>query len=99
MNGTRQKDTMTIHSSRYNITNMVAAAVITIAVAWAVYSAAQAYILGRAERNIENVLLSQRGLHHYIQRVMHPAFFKAIEDGAVAKEYYTPEIFSGSSSN
>ncbi len=25
---------------------------------------------------------------------MHPAFFKAIEDGAVAKEYYTPEIFS-----
>lgn len=85
---------MTIHSSRSNIVNMVAAAVITLTVAWAVYSAAQAYILDRAERNIENVLLSQRGLHHYIQRVMHPAFFKAIGNGYVSKEYYAPEMFS-----
>lgn len=85
---------MASNSKKTSIVKSVAAAVITIAVAWAVYHAAQAYILGRAERNVENVLLSQRGLHHYIQRVMHPAFFKAIEDGAVAKEYYTPEIFS-----
>ena len=68
--------------------------VITLVVAAIVYYTAQAYILDRAERNIENLLLSQRGLHHYIQRVMHPVFFKAIDNRAVAKEYYAPEIFS-----
>jgi signal transduction histidine kinase len=87
---------MASNSRKQQIVNMVAAAVITLAVAAAVYSAAQAYILNRAERTIENVLLSQRGLHHYIQRVMHPAFFKAIENGYVDKAYYTPEIFSSS---
>ena len=66
---------------KYSIT-----VVITLVVAAIVYYTAQAYILDRAERNIENVLLSQRGLHHYIQRVMHPAFFKAIKNGAVDKD-------------
>lgn len=56
---------MVTSRNRSSIINMVAGAVLTIVVAWAVYYAAQAYILGRAERNIENVLLSQRGLHLY----------------------------------
>jgi len=85
---------MTLRCNPSDIIKYSITVVITLVVAAIVYYTAQAYILGRAERNIENVLLSQRGLHHYIQRVMHPAFFKAIENGAVDKEYYTPEIFS-----
>lgn len=67
-----------------------------LAVAAGVYYVVQAYILDRAQRNVQNLILSQRGLHHYIQQVMHPSFFKAIEDGDVVESYYTPEIFSSS---
>jgi signal transduction histidine kinase/CheY-like chemotaxis protein len=67
-----------------------------LAVAAGVYYVVQAYILDRAQRNVQNLILSQRGLHHYIQQVMHPSFFKAIEDGDVAENYYNPEIFSSS---
>lgn len=85
---------MTLRRSTSDIIKYSGTVVITLVVAAIVYYTAQAYILDRAERNIESLLLSQRGLHHYIQRVMHPVFFKAIDSGAVVKEYYAPEIFS-----
>ncbi len=70
------------------------AAIFVLLVSGGVYYAAQAYVIDRAERNVQNLILSQRGLHHYIQRVMHPAFFKAIDSGEVSRTYYTPQIFS-----
>jgi signal transduction histidine kinase len=74
--------------------DFILAILFVLAVTALVYYATHAYILDRAKQNIENLVLSQRGLHHYIQKVMHPAFFQAIENGDISKSYYTPEIFS-----
>ena len=72
----------------------ILAVLFVLLVTGGVYYAAHAYMLDRAERNVENLILSQRGLHHYIQRVMHPAFFRAIDSGQVSRTYYSPQIFS-----
>ncbi len=69
---------------------------LAIAVAVALYFAISSYLLNDATDKIRNVLLSQRGLHLYIQKVMHPTFFKAREQGMIAPQYYAPEIFSSS---
>jgi PAS domain S-box-containing protein len=71
-------------------------AVITLVVAAAIYYALSAFFLKDAEDKIKNVLFSHRGLHSYIQKIMHPTFYKARDDGKVAQEFYSPEIFSSS---
>lgn len=71
----------------------VAGAVVATGLAFAAVSA---YVTGRAEDNIRNVLLTHRGLHRYIQEVMHPTFFKAQGEKKVALDYYDPIIFSSS---
>lgn len=71
----------------------VMAAAITAA---GLYYALSAYFMKEAEENIQNILLSHRAVHHYIQRVMHPTFFKDVEKGDIPSTYYTPEIFSSS---
>lgn len=60
------------------------------------YYLAYKRVLERAEQNVENVILSQRGLHHYIHQIMHPEFFRAIDNGKIVKDYYSPVIFSSS---
>ncbi len=60
------------------------------------YYALSAYVMSEAEENIQNILLSHRAVHHYIQRVMHPTFFKALDNEEIPKDYYTPEILSSS---
>jgi len=65
-----------------------------LAVTAGVYYVLQKRILDRAEQSVENLILSQRGLHHYIQRVMHPTFFEGIDHGDISRSYYTPKIFS-----
>ncbi len=61
-----------------------------------IYYAVSSYVINEAKKNVANVLFSQRGLHYYIQRVMHPAFFKARDDGFIALSYYDPEVYSSS---
>jgi signal transduction histidine kinase len=75
---------------------VVAAAAGALLLGSLAYGAISAYVVRRAEDNIRNVLLTQRGLHRYIQEVMHPAFFQAQRDGKVVLDYYTPIIFSSS---
>ena len=60
------------------------------------YFAARAYVLHQAEANIRDVLLSHRGLHLYIQRTMHPEFYRAMEDGSISNNFYSPVILSSS---
>lgn len=69
---------------------------VTCAVAAGLYYLARLYVLNEAERNIEAVLLSHRGMHRYIQEIMHPAFYKLKAEGYVAEEFYSPEILSSS---
>ncbi|MDD2851062.1 MAG: DUF3365 domain-containing protein [Desulfuromonadaceae bacterium] len=72
------------------------AVVTTFAVAVVIYYALSAFFLKDAEDKIRNVLFSHRGLHHYIQKIMHPTFYKARDNGAVSQQFYSPEIFSSS---
>lgn len=66
------------------------------ATALATYFLASAYIFRQAEANIHDVLLSHRGLHLYIQRTMHPQFYKDIDAGRIPRDYYSPVLFSSS---
>ena len=72
------------------------AIVAMIAAALGIYYSLSAFFMKDAEDKIKNVLFSHRGLHSYIQKIMHPAFYKARENGDVVQEYYSPEIFSSS---
>ncbi|MDD2273497.1 MAG: DUF3365 domain-containing protein [Desulfuromonadaceae bacterium] len=75
---------------------VVITTIIMIIVATVIYNALSAFFIKDAEYKIKNVLLSHRGLHSYIQKVMHPAFYAARDAGKVAQDYYSPKIFSSS---
>jgi signal transduction histidine kinase len=60
------------------------------------YVLARAYVLRQAEANIRDVLLSHRGFHLYIQRVMLPEYFAAQKAGHIADDYYAPALLSSS---
>lgn len=62
----------------------------------AIYYGLSVFFVSEAERKLQNVLYSQRGLHLYIQKIMHPTFYKARDAGLIAQNYYAPEIFSSS---
>ncbi len=61
------------------------------------YKAVNVYILSQAEKNIQNLLLSNNGIHHYIQRVMLPALSRYKQEGRLSDSFYAPELFSSSS--
>ncbi|HEX9078024.1 MAG TPA: DUF3365 domain-containing protein [Desulfuromonadaceae bacterium] len=65
-------------------------------VAAALYYAISTYLIRDAEEKVKSLLLSHRGLHRYIQEIMHPAFYTARNQGTIAAEYYAPEILSSS---
>ena len=52
------------------------------------------FVINQTKEHIQNVLLSNRGFHHYIQKVMHPAFFASMGKGYIAKDYYDPQFLS-----
>ncbi|MCG2823115.1 MAG: DUF3365 domain-containing protein, partial [Desulfobulbaceae bacterium] len=67
---------------------------VTFVVAAGLYHLARLYVLNEAERNIQAVLLTHKGLHRYIQEVMHPVFYSLRAEGMVSEKFYAPEIFS-----
>jgi signal transduction histidine kinase len=64
--------------------------------ALATYFLARAYVLRQAEANIRDVLLSHRGFHLYIQRVMLPEYYAAMKAGKISEDYYAPALLSSS---
>ena len=60
------------------------------------YTAVSKYVVHKAEENLHSIMLSHRSFHHYIQRVMHPTYYNAREEGKIAEDYYAPEILSSS---
>ncbi|MHB8058755.1 MAG: c-type heme family protein [Desulfuromonadaceae bacterium] len=81
---------------RHLIMPMALTLFIMIFVAAAIYQVLSGFLIKDAEYKIKNVLLSHRGLHSYIQKVMHPEFYAARDDGKVTEDYYSPKIFSSS---
>lgn len=85
------------HLKNKRIGNQVIAAIMfTLIVSVAVNYAIRAYVLNRAEQNVQNLILAHRSMHQYIQKVLHPTFYKAIADGNISDNFYSPEIFSSS---
>ena len=60
------------------------------------YQAFSIYVISQAEKNIQNILLSHKGIHHYIQRVLLPALNKYKKEGKLDQAFYAPELFSSS---
>jgi PAS domain S-box-containing protein len=60
------------------------------------YFVAKAYVIDHAENDIRNLLMDQRGIHEYVQNVMHPALYKYQAEGAIPATFYAPELFSSS---
>lgn len=70
--------------------------IVTVSVAVMLYYLISSYMIGEAKEHVKNALLANRGLHLYIQRNMHPAFFKDRDIGYISPDYYNPVIFSSS---
>ncbi|NTU60331.1 MAG: PAS domain S-box protein, partial [Deltaproteobacteria bacterium] len=70
--------------------------VVAVLAGYAVHTAVESFILDRAKRDVRDVLLSHRGVHLYIQRTMHPEFYRARASASIQKDYYAPEILSSS---
>ncbi len=69
---------------------------VTCGVAAGLYFLARLYVLDEAEKSVQALLLAHRGFHRYIQEVMHPTFFIQKSQGAIAENFYAPEILSSS---
>lgn len=84
-------------AGRQHLTVMLAVALLITAVAGAgLYHVTRLYVISQAEKNIQNLLLSHRGIHEYVQRTMHPALYKYKAEGKLPQDFYAPELFSSS---
>ena len=67
---------------------------VAAAAGFGVNAVATRFLVSQAEARVEDVLLTQRGLHRYIQEVMHPEYYGALARGDIAREFYAPQLFS-----
>jgi len=67
----------------------------TIAIGILLYYQARSDATQEAERKIKNMLLEKRAAQEYITKFQKPAIAKLKEDGKLYKEYFAPEILSG----
>ncbi len=73
-----------------------AALLVAIGIAAALFYATRLYVLSQAEHKIEDLLLAHKGIHHYVQQVMHPALYRYKAEGEMSEDFYAPELFSSS---
>ncbi|WP_421902979.1 c-type heme family protein [Maridesulfovibrio sp.] len=66
-------------------------------VVWVIlFYVARQYVVSQAEDKIKEILLVHKGMHHYVQEIMHPALYKYKNDNEIKKDFYAPELFSSS---
>lgn len=61
-----------------------------------IYFISDNYICSEAEKKIESLLLSHKGIHHYVQKTMLPALYEYKKNGDIPDSFYAPELFSSS---
>jgi len=83
-------------SKRVVIKIILISLLVTLTVGGILYYLTSVYILSQAEKNIQNLLLSHRGIHEYVQKVMHPALYDFKDNHRIPHEFYSPELFSSS---
>ena len=69
---------------------------VTGATALSLYNLSNAYVIHQAEQNIQNLLLSHKSVHHYIQQDAHQAFYRLKDNGEIQQEMFLPELLSSS---
>ncbi len=74
----------------------VIAVLVSVSASVLLYFLAWAYVLHQAAKNVENLLIFQRGIHHYVQQVMLPALNEYKAKGEIPEDFYAPELFSSS---
>lgn len=72
------------------------AIVFSILVGWASYYISERYVINRAQKRIEDLLLSHRSVHLYLKEIQRPTIGKLQEEGKMKKEIFVPELMSGS---
>lgn len=74
----------------------VIAIVVTSAIGALLFYLTRVYVINQAERKIQDLLLAQKGIHQYVQQVMHPALYSYKNKGDISEDFYAPELFSSS---
>lgn len=84
------------NTRKHLLRNCAIATVVSLCALATLYWLTSAYVIRQAEKNIENLLLAHKGIHHYVQQVMHPALYGYQQDGEIPADFYAPELFSSS---
>ncbi len=69
---------------------------VALGIAVLMYFFMQSYVIDQVEKRVRDTMLECRALHHYVQRDMHPAYYKLMEDGELPAGFYAPELLSSS---
>lgn len=75
---------------------LAVALIITVIIGVLMYHLTFEYVIGQAEKSIQDLLLSHKGVHHLIQKNTHPALFSLKELGEIKEDFYSPELLSSS---
>ncbi|QVW34630.1 PAS domain S-box protein [Geobacter sulfurreducens] len=78
------------------IRQLLSAAALTVTIGVVTYFAVTRYVVHKAEENLKSIILSHRSFHAYIQQVMHPTYYKAKDEGKIARDFYAPQLLSSS---
>lgn len=70
--------------------------VVSLFVGGLLFSSVRHYVVSKAEDKIKEILLVHKGMHHYVQKIMHPALYGYQNSSFIKKEFYAPELFSSS---
>ncbi len=69
---------------------------VTGIVALTLYHLSNDYVIRRAEKTIQALLISNQSIHHYIQKDVRQAFDKLRADSRIQPELFMPELMSSS---
>jgi len=83
-------------AQRTTLKGLVAVILIMVLAATLFSRLFQAYVLEKAEENITNLLLSHKGIHHYVQNTLIPAYIQYQAKGEIPADFYAPELLSSS---
>ncbi len=65
-----------------------------VVAAVAIYFLVEQYFVSNAKEEIRDILLSNQGFHQYVQYVLHPAIYDAMNHGMIDRNFYEPEAMS-----
>ena len=83
--------------TKYRLLKMAALFLsVTLLLGGSIHYLVNAYMISQAEQNIRAMLLSHKGVHHYIQKNTHPALYRLQGRGILPENFYSPALLSSS---